>query len=227
MKEACKRAAAALGVTFVKDGDRVGLGTGSTAQYLIELLGQKVAQGLTVSCVASSEATRALAEEAGLDVGDLPADGRLDITLDGADEVDPELNLIKGGGGALLREKVLAAASDRVVIMVDSAKRVSRLGESFPVPIEVLPFAVSFVRKRLQEVSPQAALRLVAGAPFVTDNGNWIVDCALPTQVDVVSLAGRLAAVPGIVEHGLFVALATEVIVAEAPDRVRVMRAAH
>jgi ribose 5-phosphate isomerase A len=165
---------------------------------------RRVAQGLRVECVATSRATEALARSVGLTVRPFDDIARLDLTIDGADEVDPALRAIKGGGGALLREKVVAAASDRVSIIVDSSKPVARLG-AFPVPIEVLPFAGAWVMRALTELGGTAMRRHGPdGSPFRTDQGNFFVDTAFGPIEDALGLAAHLAQVPGIVEHGLF-----------------------
>lgn len=203
-RDAEKAAAAEAAVAEVRDGMLIGLGSGSTAAYAVRAVGRRVAQGLRVDCVATSRATEALARSVGLTVRPFDDIPRLDLTIDGADEVDPALRAIKGGGGALLREKVVAAASDRVSIVVDASKPVGRLG-AFPVPMEVLPFAGAWVMRALTELGGTAARRHGAdGSPFRTDQGNFIVDTAFGPIEDALGLAARLAQVPGVLEHGLF-----------------------
>jgi ribose 5-phosphate isomerase A len=178
-----KRQAAEQALNYVEDGMKLGLGTGSTAARFVELLGAKVKAGLKVVCVPTSEATRAQAAALGIPLATLEQYPALDLTVDGADEIDDELRLIKGGGGALLREKIVAVASERVVIIADSSKRVDVLGR-FPLPIEVVPFGLTATERLLAGVAADAGcegeikLRTGAnGAPYVTDNGNYILDC--------------------------------------------------
>jgi ribose 5-phosphate isomerase A len=215
-----KRQAAARALEQVRDGMRLGLGTGSTAKHFVELLGERVRAGLKVVGVPTSEATRADAARYGIALTTLDEIDRLDLTVDGADEVDHSLNLIKGGGGALLREKIVAAASDRMIVIADDSKWVEVLGR-FPLPVEVIPFGLAATRRALVEafaesgVSGQMGLRTAKdGHVFVTDGGHWIVDAKLGRIPDAVRLAGRLSAIPGVVEHGLFVGLTSTVILA-------------
>ncbi len=199
-----KAAAAAAAVADIRDGMLVGLGSGSTAAHAVRAVGRRVAEGLRIECVATSRATEALARSAGLTVRPFDDVARLDLTIDGADEIDPALRAIKGGGGALLREKVVAAASDRVSIIVDSSKAVARLG-AFPLPVEVLPFAHAWVMRVLAELGGTATQRRGPdGSAYRTDQGNLIVDAAFGRIEDPAALALRLSQVPGIVEHGLF-----------------------
>jgi ribose 5-phosphate isomerase A len=221
-----KRAAAARAVELVSDGMRLGLGTGSTARPFVELLGERVQGGLKVVGVPTSEATREIAIRVGVPLTTLDETPELDLTVDGADEIGPDLTLIKGGGGALLREKIVAAASHRMVVIADQTKWVETLGR-FPLPIEVNPFGLAATRQAIARVIADCGLsgtmtvRLGAGGhPFVTDGGHWIIDAALGRIPDPKTLADRLAAVPGVVEHGLFVGLASMAILA-GPDGVR------
>ena len=203
-RETEKAAAAEAAVAAIADGMLVGLGSGSTAAHAVRAVGRRVADGLRIECVATSRATETLARSVGLAIRPFDGIARLDLTIDGADEIDPALRAIKGGGGALLREKVVAAASDRVAIIVDSGKLVARLG-AFPVPIEVLPFAGAWVMRALGELHGTATRRHAAdGSPFHTDQGNVIFDTAFGLIEDAAALAGQLSQVPGIVEHGLF-----------------------
>ena len=203
-REAEKTAAAEAAVAEIRDDMLVGLGSGSTAACAVRAIGRRVAQGLRVECVATSRATEALARSVGLTVRPFDDIARIDLTIDGADEIDPALRAIKGGGGALLREKVVAAASDRVSIIVDSSKAVARLG-GLPVPVEVLPFAGAWVMRVLTELGGTATRRHgVDGSPFRTDQGNFIFDTAFGPIEDAIVLAMHLSQVPGIVEHGLF-----------------------
>ncbi len=214
--DADKAAAAAAAVAEVRDGMLVGLGTGSTATHAIRLLGARVAQGLTIRAVATSRASETLGRSLGiamLDFADVP---RVDLTIDGADEIDDRLYAIKGAGGAMLREKVVAAASDRMVVIADGSKRVGRIG-SARVPVEILPFARASVLAALGEA---AELRTKDGAPYVTDNGNLIADCRLDLA-DPAAVAAWLDAIPGAFGHGLFL---REVDAAYIADRGVVSR---
>lgn len=190
----------------------VGLGTGSTAAHAIRLLGRRVREGLAVRGVPTSEASAALARAESIPLMDLNEAVRVDLAIDGADEVDGRKRCIKGGGGALLREKIVADAAERLVIVVDSGKLVPRLG-AFPLPVEVVPFARERVRRRMQALGASVALRAGREGPFVTDEGNRILDCRFGEIADAPLLAARLDAIPGIVEHGLFIGMADDVIV--------------
>ncbi len=215
-----KRQAAARALEHVRDGMKLGLGTGSTAKHFVELLGMRVGAGLNVIGVPTSEATRADAVRCGIPLTTLDDIDRLDLTVDGADEIDPALHLIKGGGGALLREKIVAAASDRMIVIADDAKWVEVLGR-FPLPIEVVPFGLAATQRAIGKafaesgVSGQMGLRKGKdGHVFVTDGGHWIVDAHLGRITDAPRLAGLLNPIPGVVEHGLFVGLAGMAILA-------------
>jgi ribose 5-phosphate isomerase A len=226
--DAQKRAAAARAVEFVKSGMRLGLGTGSTARHFVELVGERVKAGLDVIAVPTSEATRADAERCGIKLTTLDETPELDLTVDGADEIGPDLSLIKGGGGALLREKIVAAASARMVVIADETKWVATLGK-FPLPIEVMPFGLGATQRAIERVLSsiglQGPLKLRKGKDghaFVTDGGHWIVDAALGQIAEPAVLAQKLAAIPGIVEHGLFIGMARTAILA-GPNGVRVV----
>jgi ribose 5-phosphate isomerase A len=223
-----KRQAAARALEFVRDGMKLGLGTGSTAKHFVELLGERVRAGLDVIGVPTSEATRADAERCGVPLTTLDDIDRLDLTVDGADEIDPSLDLIKGGGGALLREKIVAAASDRMIVIADETKWVEVLGR-FPLPVEVVPFGLAATRRAMGRafaesgVSGQMVLRTAKdGHVFVTDGGHWIVDAHLGRISDAPRLAGLLNAIPGVVEHGLFIGLASTAVLA-GPRGIRVV----
>lgn len=208
-----KRLAAQRSLEYVHDGMCLGLGSGSTAAIMLELLGQRVREGLRVRGVPTSETSRQLAAREGIPLVGFDEISQLDLTIDGADEVDRDLNLIKGGGGALLREKIVASLSQRVVIIVDSHKQVQRLG-AFALPIEVVQFAWRPLAERLGKLGVQPVLRPDRnGQPLVTDEGNFILDCAFGRIDDPVALAALLNQLPGVVEHGLFVGLAHTVIV--------------
>ena len=223
-----KRQAAARALEQVRDGMKLGLGTGSTAKHFVELLGERVRGGLDVIGVPTSETTRADAERCGIRLTTLDEVDRLDLTVDGADEVDPALELIKGGGGALLREKIVAYASDSMIVIADESKWVDVLGR-FPLPIEIIPFGLAATRHALDRafaqcgVSGQMVIRKARnGHVFVTDGGHWIVDAHLERITDPPRLAGLLSAIPGVVEHGLFIGLASTVMLAGA-DGIRVI----
>ncbi|HET6839455.1 MAG TPA: ribose-5-phosphate isomerase RpiA [Bradyrhizobium sp.] len=215
-----KRQAAARALEFVADGMKLGLGTGSTAKHFVELLGIRVRAGLDVIGVPTSEATRNDALRCGIPLTTLDEVDRLDLTVDGADEIDPALDLIKGGGGALLREKIVAAASDRMIVIADESKWVETLGR-FPLPVEVIPFGLKATQRAMGRafaesgVSGQMVVRKDKdGHVFVTDGGHWIVDAHLGRIPDARRLAGLLTAIPGVVEHGLFIGLAGVVVLA-------------
>lgn len=217
-----KSAAAARAVEMVKDGMRVGLGTGSTAAHAVRGLGARVRAGLKIVGIPTSEATRALAEREGIPLSDLHDSLRIDLTIDGTDEADRRLRLIKGGGGALLREKIVAAASTRLVIVADSTKLVDRLGK-FPLPVEVVSFAAPLVAARLEALGAKAVLRRANGSrEFVTDEGHGIFDAAFGAIDDPERLAASIDAIPGVVGHGLFLGLAHVVVVARG-DAVEVI----
>jgi ribose 5-phosphate isomerase A len=224
-----KRLAAARALEEVRDGMQLGLGTGSTAKHFVELLGERVRGGLKVVGVPTSEATRTDALRCGIALTTLDEIDRLDLTVDGADEVDGALDLIKGGGGALLREKIVAAASDRMIVIADESKWAETLGR-FPLPVEVVPFGLAATRRAMATafaksgVSGQMVVRKGQGSQqgdqeghfFVTDGGHWIVDVHLGQIPDAPRLSGLLNAIPGVVEHGLFIGLASTAILAGA-----------
>jgi ribose 5-phosphate isomerase A len=226
--EAQKRAAAARAVEFVRPGMRLGLGTGSTAKHFVDFLAERVRGGLDVVAVPTSEATRAQAERLGIPLTTLDQTPELDLTIDGADEIAPDLTLIKGGGGALLREKIVAAASAKMLVIADQSKWVAMLGR-FPLPIEIAPFGAAATRHAVKAVTAAAGCPGAAsirkapnGHAFVTDGGHWLLDAQLQRIADPKTLAARLSAVPGVMEHGLFIGLARTAIVA-GPDGVRLI----
>ena len=215
-----KESAARAALDLVKDGMRLGLGTGSTAARFIDALGARVKAGLNVVCVPTSETTRLQAERLRIPLTTLDETPELDLTVDGADEIDRELRLIKGGGGALLREKIVATASNRMVVIADESKVVPALG-AFPLPVEVVRFGLLATMHAIEAIAAEAGCRgavtLRPGkgeAPFVTDQGNLVVDCAFGTIPEPEVLAFALKRVPGVVEHGLFLGLADLAIVA-------------
>ncbi|MCH1486640.1 MAG: ribose-5-phosphate isomerase RpiA [Alphaproteobacteria bacterium] len=216
--EQMKQKAALRALEEVRDGMKLGLGTGSTARYFVDGLGAQVAGGLEVVCVPTSEATRAQAESLGVKLAPLDDLKRLNLTVDGADELDDALRLIKGGGGALLREKIVAAASDRMIVIADDSKKVATLG-AFDLPVEVNMFShgatAAAIADALAATGNAGAINLRGGdAPFITDGGHYIYDCALGAINDAEGLAQALLNVPGVVEHGLFLGYATAAILA-------------
>ncbi len=225
-QDAAKFAAARRVLDFVEDGMRLGLGTGSTASAFVELLGERVASGLDIIGVPTSERTRALATEYGIKLVTIDEMPELDLTIDGADEYDPSLRLIKGGGGALLREKIVATASRRMIVITDASKAVAELGR-FPLPIEVNRFGLAVTRaaviREAERCGCGGAVTLRGGdQPFITDGGHLILDCRFGRIPDPGALAPHLSAIPGVVEHGLFIGIACAVISA-GPDGVTIL----
>ena len=217
-----KRQAAAQALEQVRDGMKLGLGTGSTAKHFVELLGERVRGGLDVIGVPTSEATRTQAQRSGIRLITLDDIDHLDLTVDGADEIASSLDVIKGGGGALLREKIVAAASDRMIVIADESKWVDVLGR-FPLPVEVIPFGLAATQRAIGNAFAQAGVsgQMVIrkdkdGHVFVTDGGHWIVDAHLERIGDPPRLASLLSVIPGVVEHGLFIGLARTAILAGA-----------
>ena len=219
-----KEAAARASLRFVEDGQVVGLGTGSTAAYFIKLLGEKVRNGMRVQGIPTSDRSRELAESLGIPLTTLDECQEIAVTVDGADEVDPQLRLIKGGGGAMLREKIVASATKRLVIVADETKQVPVLGK-FPLPVEVIEFAQALVAKRIKALGAQVSLRKNAdGTPFVTDERNHILDCRFGQIADADTLARQLSEMPGVVEHGLFIGMASVVLLARGSEIVELRR---
>ncbi len=213
-----KQRAAERSLEFIQDGMCVGLGSGSTAAVMLRLLGHRVRDGLRIQGVPTSEASGQLAEREGIPITGFDQVTGLDLTIDGADEVDPELNVIKGGGGALLREKIVASLSRRVIVIADSRKPVRRLG-AFPLPVEVIRFAWKPLAARLEDLGSSPVLRRDAnGQPWTTDEGNYILDCAFGSIENAASLAARMDAMPGVVGHGLFVGLVHTLIVGRGDE---------
>jgi ribose 5-phosphate isomerase A len=209
-----KRAAAARAVEEVEPGMILGLGSGTTAAFAVEFLARRVAQGLRIQAIPTSEKIAALARRLGIPLTGFEGHRRVDLTIDGADEVERRtLHLIKGLGGALLREKIVAAASERMIVIVDESKLVDRLGTRVPLPVEIVPFGWQTVLDRLAEAGAVPSLRREGGVPVSTDGGNYIADCAFAGIGDPAALERRLALLVGVVESGLFVALASEVVV--------------
>lgn len=231
--DVAKRNAAAAALELVQPGMILGLGTGSTAAIFVTLLGERVKAGLKVTCTPTSEATDRLARSLGITIVSPDELSHIDLTIDGADEFDPALNLIKGGGAALLREKIIAEASERMVVIADAAKQVPQLGK-FPLPVEVNPFAAELTRRRIDARLEIAGLGGVASSwrmatresRLHTDGGHLILDLACVAIPDAPLLAALLDDLPGVVEHGLFIGYADEVIVGEAGGVRRVLPAA-
>ena len=223
--------AARAALAEVRDGMRLGIGTGSTAEEFVRLLAERVKDGLSVIGVPTSERTAALCRDLGVPLSTLEETPELDLTIDGADEIDPSLGLIKGGGGALLREKIVAATSERMIVIADRSKLVDVLG-AFPVPIEVNPFGLRAteiaIAKAAERLGLERAmtLRMTDGRPFVTDGGHFIVDASFGRIPDTRALSDALHVIPGVVEHGLFLGMAEAAIVADA-DGARTVRPAR
>jgi len=219
-----KEAAARASLQFVKDGQVVGLGTGSTAAYFIKLLGEKVKNGLRVRGIPTSDRSRELAESLGIPLTTLDECQEIAVTVDGADEVDPQLRLIKGGGGAMLREKIVASATKQLVIVADATKQVPVLGK-FPLPVEVIPFAQALVAKRITALGAQVSVRTNAdGKVYVTDERNHILDCRFGQIRDADLLARQLSEMPGLVEHGLFIGMASVALFARGSEILQLRR---
>ncbi|HHN67060.1 MAG TPA: ribose-5-phosphate isomerase RpiA [Thermopetrobacter sp.] len=224
--QAQKKAAAVAALEFIGEGMKVGLGTGSTADLFIDALGEKVKQGLNVLCVPTSIASEKRARALGIALSTLDETPQLDVTVDGADEIlDPSLVLIKGGGGALTREKIVAASSEKVVVIADQSKlKTEATFGAFPLPVEILPFGAAATILKMRRaigklgMGGDLVVRQHGGAPFVTDNGGLIVDCHLGHISEPEKLAGKLGRIPGVVEQGLFVGIASVALVAGAGD---------
>jgi ribose 5-phosphate isomerase A len=228
-----KQAAAARALDFVRDGMKVGLGTGTTAEAFLDVLAPRVRGGLNITAAATSERTAIKAKSLGIPVAPLEQLAPLDVTIDGADETDRDLNLIKGGGGALLREKIVATASKRMVVIGDGSKLVQRLGR-FPLPVEVTEFGHVLTAARIREVAGTfgyadlpLTLRARDGATFRTDGGNFIYDCGFGSIGDATKLAEALKGITGVVEHGLFIGLATTLVIARTTEDIEIIERAH
>ncbi|HZB45723.1 MAG TPA: ribose-5-phosphate isomerase RpiA [Pyrinomonadaceae bacterium] len=221
-----KQLAGARAAEYIEDGMAVGLGTGSTAYWMVEALGARVRQGLRVRGVPTSRRTEEQARTLGIALVTFAEVQQLDLTIDGADEIDPNLALTKGGGGALLREKLVAAASRRMIVVADSSKLVQTLGK-FPLPVEVVPFAWEVTAGRVEALGCNPRLRRAGGGDaYVTDNGNYILDCDCGVIADPARLERELKLLPGVVECGLFVRMADTVVVADEAGGVRIIERA-
>jgi ribose 5-phosphate isomerase A len=222
--EDIKKKVGIYALNFVKPAMAIGLGTGSTVNWFIKELGKMVEQGLEIKAVPSSRQTEQLAKEAGISLYDLNELTSLSLTIDGADEIDPQGNLIKGGGGALLQEKMVASASEELIIIADSSKLVKQPGK-FPLPVEVIPFGYEMVRQKIisSRLCRNVSLRRKNDQPFVTDHHHFILDCAFERIDDAASLNIALHLIPGVVETGLFIHMASKAIIGYEDGRVEVL----
>lgn len=216
-QDAEKLAAALAAVKFVKDGDIVGLGTGSTTTFAIKELGKRVKEGLNIKAAASSIRTEELAKSLGIEILDLARLSKIDISIDGADEFTESLDLIKGGGGALFREKIIASLSKNAIIITDASKKVKKLG-AFTVPIEVIPLAYQYVFDQINELGGEGILRSVDDKTFITDNGNLIIDADFGLIDDPAKLSANLNQINGLLAHGLFINITSKVIMSEGTN---------
>lgn len=209
-----KRAAAARAVAEVEDGMVLGLGSGSTAAFAVKALAARIADGLRVVAIPSSRTTADLARQLRVPLTSFAEHRRINVTIDGADQVERgTLNLVKGLGGALLREKILASASDRMIVVVDETKLVDRLGRSTPLPVETVSFGWQTILDGLSALGCEPRLHLAGDKPFTTDSGNYIIDCAIAEIPDPAAMEARLSAIIGVVESGLFIGLASEIVI--------------
>jgi len=214
-----KRMAAEKAVSYIQDGMVIGLGTGSTAYWAIRELGRRVKEGLSIQAIATSKQSEAHARRMGIPIVTFAEFASIDITIDGADEVDGSLQVIKGGGGALLREKIVACASSELIIIVDDEKPVDQLGK-FPLPVEVVPFGSELTIRRLRALGCEPVLRLQEDVPFVTDNGNYTVDCHFGRIENPAELHAAINAIVGVVDNGLFLDMASRVIIGRSDSTV-------
>ncbi len=220
-----KKTAAAMALGHVRSGMALGLGSGSTADWFVRLLGERIMRGgLDIACTATSKRTETLARECGIPLRALDDFDRLDLTVDGADEIDPALDLIKGGGGCHLIEKIVAAASDNLIIIADESKLVPVLG-AFPLPVEIATLGWGTTMRRLAEVVGDVPLERRGGNdPFLTDEGNYVIDCRIGSIDDAPALAAALSAIPGVVEHGLFLGMASRALIGSPEGTARDVR---
>jgi ribose 5-phosphate isomerase A len=219
-----KQVAARASLKFIEDGQIVGLGTGSTAAYFIKFLGERVKAGFKVRGIPTSIQSQKLAEECGIPLTTLDQVDHIDVDVDGADEFDPQLRLIKGGGGALLREKIIASVSRKFIVVADASKQVAVLGR-FPLPVEVIPFAESLLTRNITALGATVTLRKAGGdVPYKTDEGHHILDCHFGQIADPSALACTLSEMPGVVEHGLFINMASAVLLAKGSDVIELKK---
>ena len=224
-KEEIKKLAAIAAMDYVQSGMTIGIGTGSTVYWFIQELAKKVKEGMVCECVPTSKATNELALQSGIPMVELNDVQKIDITIDGADEIDYSLQLIKGGGGALLQEKMVAAASAKLVIIADNSKLVQQLG-SFPLPVEVVPYGWKQVQQHISaQYNIPSSLRVREGQTFITDHGHFILDCHFSAIKEPATLTVELNSIPGVVENGLFIKMAALAIVAQADGTVQTLQA--
>lgn len=217
-----KRISAEQAVEHIKDGMKIGLGTGSTAYWAIQKIGERVKEGLSIQAVATSKASERHAAELGIPLIPFNQIDHLDLTIDGADELDSHLQLIKGGGGALLREKIVAFHSDKLIIVADESKFVDKLGH-FPLPVEVIPFAVEWTLNSLQRLGCRPQLRTDGEKLYITDNGNYIADCHFGSIDSPTELQNNISGIPGVVDHGLFIGLADIAVIGHSDGSVEIV----
>jgi ribose 5-phosphate isomerase A len=217
-----KQLAAEKAVEYVQDGMKVGLGTGSTAYWAIRKLGERVSEGLKITAVATSQASEDQARELGIPLVAFGEVDSLDLTIDGADELDSALQLIKGGGGALLREKIVAMGSTRMIVVADESKAVTTLGK-FPLPVEIVPFAWEWTVADLAKLGCKPELRRSGGELYKTDNGNYIADCRFEAIESAADLALALQRIPGVVEHGLFIGIADMAVIGKNDGTIEII----
>jgi ribose 5-phosphate isomerase A len=217
-----KKLAAEKAVQFIKDGMIVGLGTGSTTYWAIQKIGERVQEGLKIKAVASSKSSEALASQLEIPLAAFSEINGIDVTIDGADEADQEFNLIKGGGGALLREKILAANSDKFIVIIDESKSVTKLGK-FPLPVEIVPFASELTIRKLELLQCKPIIRLKGDKPFITDNGNIIVDCHFNEIISPAALNEEINSIPGVIDNGLFIKMTSTIIIGNENGTTRLL----
>jgi ribose 5-phosphate isomerase A len=219
-----KQIAARAAANLVEAGSIVGLGSGSTSAHAVRFLAERVRDGLKIVGIPTSQQTQHLAEQLGIPLVTLDEHPKIDIDIDGADEIDPQLNLIKGGGGAFLREKIVASVSRRFIVIGDSSKQVKRLGK-FPLPVEVVPFAQSLIKPQIEALGAKVSLRSYAyGNPYVTDEGHHVLDCTFGEIPDPAALAEKLSHIPGVIEHGLFIGMAELALIGKDGKVVQLRR---
>ncbi|NBC83110.1 MAG: ribose-5-phosphate isomerase RpiA [Bacteroidetes bacterium] len=217
-----KKIAADAAVEKIENGMVVGLGSGTTSHWAIKRIGERVKEGLQIRAIATSNESEALAKELNIPIVTFAEFDHIDITIDGADEVDPDLNLIKGGGGALMREKIVAAASHKFLVIVDESKLVTHLGK-FPLPVEVLPFGLEMTRRKIESLGCQVTIRAGKNQYFITDNGNYILDCEFGTINNPTEMNKKIYTIPGVVDHGLFIQMADKIFVGYRSGEVQVI----